>query len=116
MTIPLDGKLTFAKLDASQTSRPHVFLLTSREPLKLTLDSFTRATTEVDFQARAKLAPGGRGGGWRLFGRSPYRRATQAPNAQLMQDWLDDLMYVCADPCAGAASEAALSSSLSKTL
>lgn len=61
MTIPLDGKLTFAKLDASQTSRPHVFLLTSREPLKLTLDSFTRATTEVDFQARAKLAPGGAG-------------------------------------------------------
>lgn len=102
VAIPLDGTISFTKLDASQTSRPHVFLLTSKEPLKLTLDSFTRSTTEVDFQA---------------------------PSEHLMDEWINDLRYVCADPCAapagaGAAAaaassaswEAAISSDLSKTL
>ena len=103
VAIALDATISFTKLDASQTSRPHVFLLTSKEPLTLTLDSFTRSTTEVDFQA---------------------------PSEHLMDEWIEDLRYVCADPCAapaggaggGAAAassaswEAAISSDLSKTL
>ena len=71
MTIPLSAAVRFAPLDASQTSRAHVFLLTSKEPMRLTLDSFTRSTTEVDFQA---------------------------PSEQAMHEWLEDLQYVCADP------------------
>lgn len=94
VAISLNSSITFARLDATQTSRylytapifsaqhlpsafvnrPHVFLLTSREPLRITLDSFTRSTTEVDFQAASDT---------------------------LMQAWLEDLQYVCADPCGG---------------
>ena len=73
MTIPLGGAISFSHLDASQTSRPHVFLLTSAEPLRLTLDAFTRSTTEVDFQATDEAG---------------------------LQGWLDDLQYVCSDPVA----------------
>ena len=51
VTIPLSSTIAFSRLDASQTSRPHVFLLTSKEELLLSLDSFTRSTTEIDFQA-----------------------------------------------------------------
>ena len=73
VTIPLGGAISFSRLDASQTSRPHVFLLTSTEPLRLSLDSFTRSTTEVDFQATDEHG---------------------------LQSWLDDLQYVCSDPLA----------------
>jgi len=73
VTIPLGGAISFSRLDASQTSRPHVFLLTSTEPLRLSLDSFTRSTTEVDFQATDEAS---------------------------LQSWLDDLQYVCSDPVA----------------
>ena len=73
VTIPLGGAISFSRLDTSQTSRPHVFLLTSTEPLRLSLDSFTRSTTEVDFQATDEHG---------------------------LQSWLDDLQYVCADPLA----------------
>ena len=51
VTIPLSSTIAFSRLDASQTRRPHVFLLTSKEELLLSLDSFTRSTTEIDFQA-----------------------------------------------------------------
>ena len=73
VTIPLSSTIAFSRLDASQTSRPHVFLLTSKEELLLCLDSFTRSTTEIDFQATDDLA---------------------------LQSWLDDLQYVCSDPIA----------------
>ena len=56
VTIPLGSTIAFSRLDASQTSRPHVFLLTSKEELLLSLDSFTRSTTEIDFQATDDLA------------------------------------------------------------
>ena len=67
-----------------RTVARQVFLLTSEEPLRLSLDSFTRSTTEIDFQATDDLA---------------------------LQSWLDDLQYVCSDPLAAppaAAAHAAL--------
>ena len=99
VTIPLSSTIAFSRLDASQTSRPHVFLLTSKEELLLSLDSFTRSTTEIDFQATyiSLYLPISRYN-------SLYLPTTeidfQATDDLALQSWLDDLQYVCSDPIA----------------